>query len=121
MKISKTAIATSVLIVIVITVGAVVVTNRSGSKFDIPSTSTVSVPEPDATDIQDVATMNIPTRAAAGSETNAVYTSYSTNEAKGYLMYDAAPDNPAEFTATKDTKGAWKLASFKVLGDTDLN
>lgn len=94
--------------------------SQSNPKEEIPSESTVTVPEPDATDIEQLATNNIPTYAAAGSQSHAIYTSYSDTEVKGYLTYEAAPDNPASFTATKNQDGQWEITAYTVLGDTDL-
>lgn len=60
------------------------------------------------------------TRKDAGSRTRAIYTNYSETEAKGFLTYEAAPDNPASFTAIKDVHGEWQITNYDVLGETDL-
>ncbi len=82
---------------------------------NIPSKSSVTVPEPDATDIEQVATNSIPTTARAGSQSHAVYVTYGSGKASGYLTYDASPSHPASFSAVKQSNGTWKIISYKVL------
>jgi hypothetical protein len=123
MKENRSMILIIVVVIIAFAAGTIFLAKKSSKDPEIakiPAKSIVSVPEPDATEIETIATYNIPTTARAGSQSHAIYMSYSTTEAKGYLTYEAAPDNPASFTAKKDSKGKWQVNTYKVLGKTNL-